>query len=433
MIDTKIIKDDPDRVRAELEKRGVKLKVSSDAVLQPGVLAQPYVEKEVSFDRFLEIDKSRRLLQQSLEKLKVRQKKTTDRTEAKQIKEVLKKETAKYVESQQLFQHLLDQLPNFSKADIPQKQDEVIQTPKKKPTITNAKPHYEIPGIKPLIDFKRGAEVSGNRFWFLKGALVQLEFALIRYALDFYEKQGFVAMRPPTIVKNHAMWGSGFLPAERNEVYGVVDANVGEALTPEHIALLSGTAEVPLAAYHAGETLPPADLPIKYIGFAPAYRREAGSYGQDTKGILRGHEFDKLELFVFSAPDKSSQQHEELQTHAEEFWTSLNIPFQVVNICTGDLAAPNAKKIDVEAWLPGEGRYREVASNSNDTDFQARRLKIKSNGQLVHTLNNTACAIGRTIVAIVENYQRDDGSVDMPEVLHPYLPFKKITEKGEPA
>ena len=431
MIDTKIIKDDPDRIRAELEKRGVDLDV----------------------DRLIALDTERRESQQEYDELRSQQKGIKGPTEGKKLKTKLKKLEDERRSVEQEFDTLYLQLPNFAADDVPKGKDESGNVPGKsvgkKPKLKDPKPHYEIPGIKPLIDFKRGAKVSGNRFWFLKGALVQLEFALVRYTLDFYEKQGFIAMRPPTIVKYGAMQDTGFFPAETGQIYAVdnraktdeeqaerqaIEAkyNIPSEVTQGANTLyLSGTAEVPLASYHAGETLGPKDLPVKYIGFAPAYRREAGSYGKDTKGILRGHEFDKLELFVFSAPDKSTQQHEELQAQAEEFWQSLNIPFQVVNICTGDLGAPNAKKLDIEAWMPGESRYREVASNSNDTDFQARRLKIKSNKELVHTLNNTACAIGRAIVAITENYQQEDGSVDMPEVLHPYLPFKKITNIGD--
>ncbi len=408
MIDLSIIRDDPDRIRAELKQRGMDLDV----------------------DKLVKLDTERRKLQAQYDEQRAEQKGVTDPTAGKKLKDKLKKLEEQRRKVDEDFEALYLQLPNFAADGVPTKPDEPIKTVGEKPKSKDPKPHYEIAGIKPLIDFERGAKVSGNRFWFLKGALVQLEFALTRYALDFYEKKGFTAMRPPTMVRESAMTGTGFFPAEASEIYAL-DNDDTEDEHPKKF--LSGTAEVPLAAYHSGETLDPKELPIKYIGFAPAYRREAGNYGQDTKGILRGHEFDKLELFVFAAPDKSWGTHEELQKQAEEFWNSLKIPFQVVNICTGDLGAPNAQKLDVEAWLPGEGKYREVASNSNDTDFQARRLNIKSNQQLVHTLNNTACAIGRAIVAITENYQRDDGSVDMPAVLHPYLPFKKITPTGDPA
>lgn len=406
MIDMKTIRDEPSRIRTELKARGSSLKI----------------------DDLVAADQERRELQQRFDELRAKQKETRDPVAGATIKRDLAEIETQQREVSARFEVLYLQLPNFRHESAPVGPDEsgnvVTKTVGKKPDIQGAKPHFDIPAIAPLIDFERGAKVSGSRFWYLKGALVHLEFALIRYVLDFYGAKGFLPMRPPTIVGEDAMRGTGFFPADANEIYVVSD--------PDDSAkrkFLSGTAEVPLASYHSGENLDAGSLPIRYIGFAPAYRREAGSYGKDTKGILRGHEFDKLELFIFSKPESSWDAHEELQAAAEEFWTSLGIPFQVVNICTGDLGAPNAKKYDIEAWLPGEGAYREVGSNSNDTDFQARRLRIKSGGEYVHTLNNTACAIGRAIIAIVENYQQQDGSVDMPEVLKPYLPFSSITKE----
>lgn len=404
MIDPKTLKDDPNAVRKELAARA----------------------QELDLDNLLNIDKTRRELQVKFDDLRAEQKQTKDPAEGKELKVQVKAVEAELKEVELRYKGLMLQIPNFSHESVPVAADEsgneVIKTVGDKPDLTDPKPHYEIPAIAPLIDFERGAKVSGSRFWYLKGPLVNLEFALIQYTLAFYQDKGFTPMRPPAIVGQDAMEGTGFFPADANEIYTVEDETEGD-----NKKYLSGTAEVPLASYHAGEKLDPKYLPTKYIGFAPAYRREAGSYGKDTKGIIRGHEFDKLELFVLSDPATSWEAHAELQQHAEEFWTSLGIPFQVVNIASGDLGAPNAKKLDIEAWLPGEGKYREVGSNSNDTDFQARRLGIKSDQEYVHTLNNTACAIGRTIVAIVENYQRENGTVEMPEVLHQYLPFKEIT------
>ncbi len=406
MIDLKILRDEPSRIRAELKARGSSLKI----------------------DDLVALDQKRRELQRSYDELRAKQKETRDKVTGATIKRDLAEIETKQREVALEFEALFLQVPNFHDQSVPEGPDEsgnvVIKTVGNKPDKPYAQAHYEIPAIAPLIDFERGAKVSGSRFWYLKGNLVHLEFALIRYVLDFYGKKGFLPMRPPTIVGEDAMRGTGFFPADANEIYVVSDPDDSSKQK-----YLSGTAEVPLASYHSGENLDAGLLPIRYVGFAPAYRREAGSYGKDTKGILRGHEFDKLELFIFSNPEDSWGAHEELQAAAEEFWTSLGIPFQVVNICTGDLGAPNAKKYDIEAWLPGEGAYREVGSNSNDTDFQARRLRIKSNGEYVHTLNNTACAIGRAIIAIVENYQQQDGSVDMPKVLKPYLPFSSITKE----
>lgn len=420
MIDLDIIKKDPGRIKEELKKRG----------------------SGVSPDQLVKFDTERRRLQAEIDRLRSQQNAANDEVakakggakqakiaSLKELSDKVKKLEAEYATAEQEFRKLYLSLPNFAGEDVPVGKDEsanqvinTIGTPKKfdfKP-----KEHFEIPAIKPHIDFERGAKVSGNRFWYLKGPLVHLEFALLRYTLDFYSRRGYEPMRPPSMVREMAMEGTGFFPTDANMIYQV-SGETDDPSQPE--VFLSGTAEVALAAYHADERLNPKDLPRKYLGFSPAYRREAGSYGKDTKGILRGHEFDKFELFAYAHPDKSWELHEEMLTHAEEFWQSLGIPYQVVLMCTGDLAAPNAKKEDIEAWLPGQKKYREVASNSHDTDFQARRLGIKADGRYVHTLNNTGCAIGRAIVAIVENYQGKAGNVEMPEVLHPYLPFTKIT------
>lgn len=411
MIDLQVLKEEPTRVKREIGERGL----------------------DLDFEKLVRVDALRRELQAQVDEKRAQQKAIKDAAAGKKLKTELRALEEKFKAADAEFTELALQVPNFHHETTPVGKDEsenaVAKTVGDKPDTKDPKPHYEIPAIAPLIDFERGAKVSGSRFWFLKGALVHLEAAIIRYALDFYGAKGFEPMRPPSIVNRAAMEGTGFFPADANEIYLVQD-NTGEEQK-----YLAGTAEVPLASYHADETLNPEQLPIKFIGFSPAYRREAGSYGKDTKGILRGHEFDKLELFVFSHPDKSWEMHEELQSQAEEFWTSLGIPFQVLNMCTGDIGAPNAKKYDLEAWMPGEGKYREVASNSNDTDFQARRLKIrygkgKAEG-LVHTLNNTATAIGRTIIAIVENYQTAEGTVKLPKVLHPYLPSDLKEIKGD--
>jgi len=212
------------------------------------------------------------------------------------------------------------------------------------------------------------------------------------------------------------MYGTGFFPAEENEYYKIE----GDDL------YLAGTAEVPLASMHMDETFKKEDLPLKYAGFSSCFRKEAGSYGKDTRGMFRVHQFDKIEMFIFSLPEKSWDEYEQLFKIAEEIFQKLEIHYQVINICTGDLGAPNAKKLDIEAWFPGQNRYREVVSCSNDTDFQARRLNMKCNKEYIHTLNSTACAFGRTIIAILENYQQKDGRVIVPKVLQSYLGKDKI-------
>lgn len=428
MIDIKTIREKPGRIRAELAARGI----------------------DIPFERLAKLDEERRGYQARIDELRARQnaanqaiaaaagpKKSEKIAAMKEVAAQIKQLEAEKEGTEYQFHQLYLALPNFHHESTPIGKDEtenkVVKETGSKPKLAKPLPHYEIPAIKPLIDFERGAKVSGSRFWYLKGELVELEFALIRYTLDFYAKKGYLPMRPPSIVKHAAMEGTGFFPADVNEIYRLEgdEETSGAAAADGNQVYLAGTAEVPLASYHGGETLKSDTLPVRYLGFSPAYRREAGTYGKDTKGIIRGHEFDKLELFIFSHPDESWAIHERLQQDAEEYWTSLGIPFRVLLMCTGDIGAPNAKKYDLEAWMPGEGAYREVASNSHDTDFQSRRLAIrygtgeKSDG-LVHTLNNTACAVGRTMVAITENYQDKDGNVGMPKALQPYLRFKRI-------
>jgi seryl-tRNA synthetase len=243
----------------------------------------------------------------------------------------------------------------------------------------------------------------------------------MQYATEFMSEKGFIPMLPPMLVKEDAMYGTGFFPADKNEIYKVN--------ADEDDLYLVGTAEVPLASYHSKETVDVAKEPLKYFGYSTCFRREAGTYGKDTAGIIRGHQFDKVEMFVFCNEDYSWEAHEKMLAISEEFWQSLKIPYQVLNMCTGDIGAPNAKKYDIEGWFPGQEQYRELASCSNDTDFQARRLGIKykdgKDSKLVHTLNNTVCAMGRTMIAIMENFQQEDGTIEVPKVLQKYMGDKK--------
>jgi seryl-tRNA synthetase len=269
-----------------------------------------------------------------------------------------------------------------------------------------------------LVDMDRGAKVSGSRFGYLKGQAVLLEFALVRYAFDHLLAHGFTPMAPPVLVREQALFGTGFFPADREQVYSV----------PADDLYLVGTSEVPLAAYHADEIL--ESLPARYAGFSTCFRREAGSYGRDTQGLFRVHQFDKVEMFVFTRPEDSREEHDRLLAIEEGIVKGLELPYRVVNVAAGDLGASAAKKFDIEAWFPSQETYREITSCSNTTDYQARRLKVRyrsENGnQLVHTLNGTAVAIGRMILAILENFQEADGSVAMPEALIPYLGFERI-------
>jgi seryl-tRNA synthetase len=266
-----------------------------------------------------------------------------------------------------------------------------------------------------LVDMEAGARVAGSRFTYLKGPLVLLEFALVRWALETLGGKGFEPVIPPVLVREEALYGTGFLPDTEQQLYAL----------PEDELYLAGTAEVPLASLHAGQILAEDGLPIRYAGFSSCFRREAGAAGKDTRGIFRVHQFDKVEMFTFVKPEDSLDEHERLLAIEEEILQALEIPYRVVNIAVGDLGASAAKKYDLEAWLPGQERFRELTSCSNTTDFQARRLDIRyrsGDGDVrhVHTLNGTAVAVGRTIIAIVENHQQDDGTIVLPSALHAY-------------
>lgn len=279
------------------------------------------------------------------------------------------------------------------------------------------KDHIALGESLDILDLETGAKTSGARFYYLKNEAVLLEFALVQWLLGKYLSKGFTPVTVPMLVKENMMYATGFFPADRNEIYSV---NPGE-----DDLFLVGTSEVALSGLHMFKPLAESDFPKRYIGFSSCFRREAGSYGKDTKGIIRVHQFDKMEMFSFCHPDKSWEEHDFLLSIEEEILTELELPYQVVNICGGDLGAPAAKKYDCEVWIPTQGKYRELTSCSNCTDYQARRGGIKfKNDQgthLAHTLNGTAMASTRTLVAILENYQQSDGSVKIPEVLIPYM------------
>jgi len=272
--------------------------------------------------------------------------------------------------------------------------------------------HLELAGD--LIDMEAGARVAGSRFAYLKGDLVLLEFALVRWAMEVLRGHGFEPVIPPVLVREEALYGTGFLPDTEQQIYRLRDDPL----------YLAGTSEVPLASLHAGEIIEAGRLPLRYAGFSSCFRREAGAAGRDTRGIFRVHQFDKVEMYSFVEPEASRDEHERLLGIEEEILQALEIPYRVVNIAVDDLGSSAAKKYDCEAWLPGQGRYRELTSTSNTTDFQARRLDIRyrpeggGGPRVAHTLNGTAVAVGRTLIALLENGARDDGSVAIPEVLH---------------
>jgi seryl-tRNA synthetase len=277
--------------------------------------------------------------------------------------------------------------------------------------------HAALGELLGVLDIERASRTSGSRFVYLLGDIVHVQFALVRHALDILTSKGFMPVIPPVLVREEAMFGTGFLPTDAVNIY----------VTREDDLYLVGTSEVSLAAFHMGEILDQADLPVRMAGYSTCFRREAGSYGKDLGGMFRVHQFDKVEMFSFTRPEESRDEHEFMVGIEEEIVGNLDLPYRVVSIAAGDLGDAAAKKYDIEVWLPGQGRYRELTSCSNCTDYQARRLQTRvrrADGaiEVLHTLNGTATAIGRTLIAILENDQLQDGSVELPEALHPYLP-----------
>jgi seryl-tRNA synthetase len=400
VLDIQLIRREPDAVRAALARR------------DPG-LAAPV-------DRVLELDRQWRAATAELEELRAEQNRASRGRKGPPTPE----ERARLAELAERGRALSDQesslrtaldaelagLPNVPAADAPDREVVLREVGQAGAT---GKDHLELAG--PRIDMERAARTSGARFAYLRGELVMLELALVRYALEKVGAEGFEPVIPPVLVRERAMFGTGLLPDTEQQVYRLPDDDL----------YLTGTSEVALASLHDQEILAGEDLPLRYGGFSTCFRREAGAAGKDTRGIFRVHQFDKVEMFCFVAPEEGEAEHERLLAIEESILRDLEIPYRVVAIPVSDLGASAAKKYDCEAWLPGQGRYREVTSCSNTTDYQARRLDIRYRPEAgrpvhVHTLNGTAVAVGRTIIALLENGQREDGSVSFPEVLIRY-------------
>lgn len=417
MIDINLLRSDPELVKKNNATRNV----------------------NIDIEEILRKDSEYRALLTQVETLrsqrnqKPKSKPTSEELETlKKLSETIK---AKEIEVQSLkaeLDLLLCQLPNLNhettaigKDDSGNKVERLVNA--KREFDFEAKEHFELADKLDLIDMERGARLSGARFWYLKNELVLLELALLQYVSKKLYEKGFCPMIPPFMVKEQAMYGTGFFPAEKNEIYNV---------NPDEDNLfLIGTSEVPLVSYHMDEIID-VTQPKRYFGLSPCFRREAGTYGKDTKGIIRGHQFDKLEMVIFCKPEDSWKEHDLILAIEEEILTELGFHYQVLNVCSGDLGFPAAKKYDTEVWLPGQKRYRELTSSSNTTDYQARRLNIRhrdaqGKNQLVHTLNGTACALGRTLVAIMENYQTREGYITIPTILQPYMPNQMSSIKRQ--
>jgi seryl-tRNA synthetase len=328
----------------------------------------------------------------------------------KQLSATVKERTDDARAAEERLQALLVTLPNLPD---PTAADEDTTIREVGEAGREGRDHLALAGER--IDMERGARLSGSRFAYLRGEVALLELGLVRWATEKLLGHGFEPVLPPVLVRGEALYGTGFLPDTEQQIYRLPDDDL----------YLVGTSEVALASLHAGEIVDGGDLPLRYAGFSSCFRREAGAAGKDTRGIFRVHQFDKLEMFCFVAPDASGEEHDRLLAIEEELLTELEIPYRVVNIAVDDLGASAAKKYDCEAWMPGQGRYREVTSTSNTTDYQARRLDIRARPpgggkpEIVHTLNGTAVT-GRHMIALLENGQRDDGTIAMPDCLHGY-------------
>jgi seryl-tRNA synthetase len=414
MLDIKAIRDDPERFRAGLARRNL-----GDAV-----------------DQLLAADERRRELTARVDDLRAEQNKASKaigRAEGDEkqrliddvarVSAEIKELEPQLADAHETLTSLLAATPNLPHESAPDgfTDDDAVEIRRHlEPTTFEFEPrdHEELGSLLGVLDTERGARSSGSRFVYLLGDLVFVQFALMRHAMDILAGKGFVPSIPPVMVREEAMYGTGFLPADEAQLY----------TTTEDELYLVGTAEVPLAAFRMGEILDEAELPLRYAGYSTCFRREAGTYGKDMGGMFRVHQFDKVEMFVFTTPESSWDEHEHLVSIEEEIVGNLAVPYRVVNIAAGDLGGSAAKKYDIEVWLPGQQRFRELTSCSNTTDYQARRLQTRvrrADGgavEVLHTLNGTATAIGRTLIALLENHQRADGSVELPESLHPYLP-----------
>ena len=406
MLDIKFIRENPKEVKKKAQSKGANINV----------------------DLILKLDEERRRLIQGVESLKAEKNKlgVKDREKGKEIKEQIKKLEPKLEKTEKEFNKLMLQVPNLPLDNVPVGKTEKDNLVMKNVGIRTkfswkAKNYMELAEALDIIDVQRAAKVSGTRFGYLKGGVVMLEFALIQLAFDVLLKQGFIPIVPPVMIKAEMAKGMGYLEQlGKEEAYYL----------PEDDLYLVGTSEQSLGTMHANEVFNEKDLPRRYAGFSTCFRREAGSYGKDVKGILRVHQFDKIEMFSFCKPEDSVKEHKLLLSLEEKLMKLLKIPYRVVQVCSGDLSMPSVATYDIESWMPGQNQYRETHSTSNCTDFQARRLNIRyrsKNGiEFVHMLNGTAFAIGRTLIAIIENYQQKDGSVKVPIALQKYIKIKEI-------
>ena len=394
---------------------------------------------DFDLDLLADLDTRRRATRSQAEELRARQKesgksisklsgdeKTQAIAEAGKLSEDYKRLLTEADELDEQFNDIWIQLPNMTDptaADGLEEEDaiELYRVGAVPQFDFEVRDHVELGDALDVVDIERATKISGSRFGMIKGKLAMLEFALVRYAMDNLMLHGFTPVIPPVLVREEALVGTGFFPGDRDQVYSVEQDDL----------FLVGTSEVPLAAMHGDEIFDAEELPLRYAGYSTCFRVEAGTYGKDTRGMFRVHQFDKAEMFSFVHPDRSQEEHDYLLAREEELIQGLELPYRVVNVAAGDLGGSAAKKYDIEAWFPGQERFREITSTSNTTDFQARRLRIRfkdadGKNRLVHTLNGTAIALGRTLIALMENHQDAEGSIRIPEALAPYTGFSSI-------
>ena len=422
MIDLKHLRENPELFRASQKVRG------EDPELVDKLLAADDLRRS-AISEFESLRAKQNILSKSVGAAKGDEKNTLLES-AKQLAQDVKAADSKRASAEEIAHKLSLGISNLIDPDAPIggeadfKIIEKIGTPRDfKAEGFEPKDHVELGKILKAIDTERGAKVAGARSYYLTGVGALLELALVNYAISLAVKSGFIPMIPPVLVKPAAMEGTGFLGQAAENVYHLAQDEL----------YLVGTSEVPLAAYHMDEVL--ESLPIRYTGYSPCFRREAGSYGKDTRGIIRVHQFEKVEMFTFCKPEDAKAEHSRLLNWEKEFFTSLELPYRVIDVASADLGASAVRKFDIEAWVPTQGEYREVTSTSNCTQFQARRLNIryKEDGATkpVATLNGTLVAVPRTIVAILENHQQKDGSVKVPKALVPFLGMEILAPAGE--
>jgi seryl-tRNA synthetase len=416
MIDIKFLRENPDVVRASQKARD-----EDDSIVEK-VLAADEVRK-LTLDQFESLRAEQNLLSKSVSSAKGDEKAALLES-AKVLAAKVKEADAKRAQAESEAKSLIMAISNVldPQAPIGKEEDFVVIEHVGKPRVFDFEPkdHVELGKLLGAIDTERGAKVAGSRSYYLTGVGAMLEFALVNFAISSANKAGFTPVIPPVLVNSAAMEGTGFLGQAAENVYHLEKDDV----------YLVGTSEVPLAAMHMDEVLAVEKLPMRYAGYSTCFRREAGTYGKDTRGIIRVHQFDKVEMFSFCHPDQAKEEHQRLLQWEKEFLNAMEIPYRVIDVASGDLGSSANRKFDIEAWIPTQDAYREVTSTSNCTEFQARRLNIRFKDadatKAVATLNGTLVAIPRMVVAILENHQNADGTVNVPAALQPFLGTKRF-------